>query len=200
MTSVEDGKHVRDEGLDAERHPVDATGAKPGEGPEVDRVRVGLGGDLCAGDQAELVGDGAQDPQLLVRRQNCGRAAAEEHRRDRRGGVTEHSAGEPDLSEDRLDVRRRGGATAELGGGVGVEVAVAAAGDAERDVDVEPERARRQSAQRTCGQPTVMGCGIAERKRRGHAPSVPVVLGGSAGSRCWVAVLGRIAANAASQE
>ena len=144
----------------------------------VDRLGVGLGGDLGAGRQPELVLETA--PSSATRsagRQQGRRAAAEEHRLDRPAGrrrarvpasATSASASAPAYAAWEPP-------PPELGGGVGVEVAVAAAGRAVRDVDVEAERRAGQVGlgEGLRRQRSVGGDGFTVERDSWHASIVP---------------------------
>jgi hypothetical protein len=135
---VEYGQHLRHRALHAERHPGETTRPQLGEVTRVDRLRVGLGGDLGAVGQPELGVDRAQDRDQVGGREQRRRAAAEEH--GLHPNRTEHPAGQPNLVDHRPRVVLATRSTAELSGGVGVEVAIAAAGGAVRHMHVDPER------------------------------------------------------------
>ena len=110
--------------------------------------------------------DGAEVGRLQQRR----RTSAEEDRVDLDVAVAQHVAGEADLADRRLGVRRPAGAdlVAELVGGVGVEVAVAAAHAAERHVDVEAERPAAELRPRLVGEQAVLGREVAVGLGGGH--------------------------------
>ena len=147
MHAVEDRQHPRHGALHPQREAREAGLAQRRQLAGIDRLGVGLGGDLGAGLQAEALVDPAQDPGQLAGRQQRRRAAAEEDRVDARQRRGEHPRREVDLGEHGADVAA-GLLGALLAGHVRVEVAVAAARRAERHVHVEPERPRPDARQR----------------------------------------------------
>ena len=173
--AVEGPQHVVDGRLHAEADAVEARGPQLLEVPRGDAVGVGLGGDLDAVGQAELRGRARHDRAEVGGLQQRRRTSAEEDRLDLDVAVAQHVAGEADLADRRLGVRRAAGAdlVAELVGGVGVEVAVAAAHAAERDVDVEAEGLAAELGPRLVGQQAVLGGDVAVGLRGGHAGIQP---------------------------
>ena len=184
--AVEGGEHVRHRRLHAERHPGEAGRAQRRQGGLVDAVRVGLGRDLGAGQDPELVADGGQQLREVAGRQQGRRTAAEEHRGRGDVGVAEHPAGEPHLCDGRGGVGRLRGAAAELGGRVGVEVAVAAAHRAERHVQVDPHRAAAEPGVRRCGERPVARDGLPLGQGGRHAAILPRAARSRRGQvSCW---------------
>ena len=169
--AVQRAEHVVDRRLHPEADPVEARGPQLLEVPRRHAVGVGLRRDLHVVGQAELGRGAGHDGAEVGRLQQRRRTASEEDRLDLHVAVAEHVAGEADLADRCLGVRRPAGAhlVAELLGGVGVEVAVAAAHAAERDVDVEAERLRAELRPGLVGEQTVLGRGVAVRLSGGHA-------------------------------
>ena len=170
--AVEGAQDVVDRRLHAEADPVEAGRPQLLEVPRRDAVGVGLRGDLDVVGQAELGRRARHDRAEVGGLQQRGRAAAEEDRLDLDVAVAQHVAGEADLADRRLGVRRPAGAdlVAELEGGVGVEVAVAAAHAAERDVDVETERLAAEGRPGLVGEQAVLGRDVAVGLGGGHVP------------------------------
>ena len=127
-------EHRRGGGLHAERDAGEAGVEEPGEVVGAGGFRVGLGGDLGAGVQAERVADGVEDAAEAVCAEQARGAAADEYR----VGSGQAARGcELEFFLERVQVLGVGGI--HLSWGVGVEVAVPAARGAKRDVDVNAE-------------------------------------------------------------
>ena len=168
MGALERVQHVWHRRLHPERHPCETAVRQHLQRFGSHRVGVGFGRDLGIIGKAEPVAQGADHPHQVVRREHRGRAAADEHRRDRRRLVTQHPYGEVDLPNRGVRVRTHARARAELGQGVGVEVAVAAPHPTEGHVQVDPERLVRQRLQRRRRQVSVGRDRFTIGQRAGH--------------------------------
>src|SRR5699024_10001970 len=113
---------------------------EPRQGGAGDGVGVRLGGDLGIVRERDQGAQVLEHRDQVVRGQQGGGAAPEEHGRDLFvlvPGVAVGGEGQTHLPLRVVRVLGLGPAAAELGGGVGVEVAVPAAHRAEGDVDVD---------------------------------------------------------------
>ena len=130
------------EGLDADADAVHARFSQRAEALGLRSTRVRLERDLAIRRQVERRGDEVQNAPRLFRREQRGRAAAEEYR----GDLPAFERELLDAASRFLHQRVRVAARPVLARvaffqqgveGVGVEIAIPALGDAEGDVDVE---------------------------------------------------------------
>jgi hypothetical protein len=138
VLAVQRGQQRIVQGLHAQAHAGHAERAVRGEALAGRALRVALHGDLGVGGETQTRRQALEDRTEILRRQQRGRAAAEEDRGQLDGARPRARRGQVDLRAQRgHEARHRLGLVRG-----GVERAVAAADRAERDVDVAAERGR----------------------------------------------------------
>ena len=125
------------EALDAERQAIDAGGAEAGEFLRFDRARVGFQRDFGVRRQHRQRPEGGEQFVDGGRRQQAGRAAAEEDA-DHRPAPDQRQR-RLQVGNQRIDILALGDRARRL---VRVEIAVRALLDAPRDVHIERQRRR----------------------------------------------------------